>query len=167
MGNTGSGDSGDYYYDTDGDYDDEDDECSEDVRSSREVNKSAGYYGSSQMTAASRFSVGARGEALFAQFYGGEPDHVGMMEKRGKHNTAYKHRYFILKSQMLYYFKSAAFMDMQKPLGEIKLRKTVKAARHATSKREFTITTPSRTWHLRCMSSGEAQEWWRKSPARS
>ena len=124
-----------------------------------------GYYARGQSSAASAARGGGaasnarHGVAFFSQSYGGHPEHFGFLEKRGQVNTAYRFRFFALKSQVLYYFRSASFTDLQRPLGQIILRKGVKIWITENAANEVHIRTPSRTWHLRCPSAPIAAEW--------
>jgi hypothetical protein len=88
----------------------------------------------------------------------GEPDHSGYLTKQGGFVRSWKKRWFILKNNFLYYFKSPNHLSDTK--GAVLLEDaTAQRANFQGKENGFTIKTPDRLYYMYSDTPLETEGW--------
>jgi len=106
------------------------------------------------MSISSRFSVSVMHEDK------GEKVLDGYLSKRGKLNTDFKQRWFVLYSNNTLSYYQDPTATYESPLGEISLYQVNKIKEDGTN--VFHLSTPKRTFILKCEAKDELEQWLKK-----
>lgn len=106
------------------------------------------------MSISSRFSVSVMHEDK------GEKVLDGYLSKRGKLNTDFKQRWFVLYSNNTLSYYQGPSSTYESPLGEISLYQVTKIKEEGTN--IFHLSTPKRTFILKCESKEDLDQWLKK-----
>merc|ERR1711974_169310 len=88
----------------------------------------------------------------------GSPDKDGFLTKQGGSIKTWKKRWFVLKGDTLYYFKTQKDPEQT---GEIKLEKTTKCTNEGKKKGKvyFAVATPNRKYMIHADTEESANQW--------